>query len=296
MADLSPNILSAVVDACQNGASEAAAAFTRALDCPVTMSVGPSGTAGERNLPEQLTGAGLVVVLNVGRAAALVLLPESSGLLPSWYSHPDATGKSKLTTLAQELGMVLLPEDLMPEDFSASHVPDLREAWQRGELAADAAAVALELVSDGGTPASIYLAWPATNPAAVLAAPVEPPKPAAPPKPPSASAPALSKKAAGPSRAASKPKLPPYSQSLLRIKVPVTVTLARKRQQLSRIMELGPGSILQFDKSCEEMLDLDVGGHRVAVGEAVKVGDKFGLRVSSIVMPEERFIPVRKGS
>ncbi len=87
--------------------------------------------------------------------------------------------------------------------------------------------------------------------------------------------------------------LPVYSRSLLKIKVPVVVTLASKRQQLSRILEFGPGSIIQFDKSCEEMLDLDIGGRTVATGEAVKVGDKFGLRINSIVLPEERFRPIK---
>ena len=86
--------------------------------------------------------------------------------------------------------------------------------------------------------------------------------------------------------------LPPYTRSLLRIKVPVVVTLAEKRQKLSRIIELGPGSIIQFDKSCEEMLDLEVGNQAVATGEAVKVGDKFGLRITAMVLPDERFSPV----
>ena len=89
--------------------------------------------------------------------------------------------------------------------------------------------------------------------------------------------------------------LPLYSRSLLRIKVPVVVTLARKRQPLSRILELGPGAIIQFDKSCDAMLELDVAARSVALGEAVKVGDKFGLRISSITLPEERFVPLTKG-
>ena len=83
--------------------------------------------------------------------------------------------------------------------------------------------------------------------------------------------------------------LPPYSRSLLRIRVPVVVTLAQKRQALTRITELGPGAIIQFDKSCEETLELDVGGHAVAVGDAVKVGDKFGLRITSMILPGEHF-------
>ena len=45
--------------------------------------------------------------------------------------------------------------------------------------------------------------------------------------------------------------LPPYTRSLLRIKVPVVVTLAEKRQKLGSIVELAPGSIIQFDKPCE---------------------------------------------
>jgi len=37
------------------------------------------------------------------------------------------------------------------------------------------------------------------------------------------------------------------------------------------------------------MLHLFVGNQVVAEGEAVKIGDKFGFRVSSIQMPEEHF-------
>jgi flagellar motor switch/type III secretory pathway protein FliN len=83
--------------------------------------------------------------------------------------------------------------------------------------------------------------------------------------------------------------LPPFTRSLLRVKVPVMVTLATKKQSLGQIVELGPGSIINFDKSCDEMLELEASGHRVAQGEAVKIGDKFGLRVVSIILPDERF-------
>jgi flagellar motor switch protein FliN/FliY len=81
-----------------------------------------------------------------------------------------------------------------------------------------------------------------------------------------------------------------YSRSLLRIRVPVKVTLASKKQPIGRIVELGPGAIIHFDKSCEEMLDLEVGGQTVAKGEPVKVGDKFGIRLTSLASPQERFL------
>ena len=58
-------------------------------------------------------------------------------------------------------------------------------------------------------------------------------------------------------------------------------------------MELGPGSIIQFTKSCEDLLELNVENQVIAQGEAVKVGDKFGLRITSMVLPEERFLTIK---
>ena len=87
--------------------------------------------------------------------------------------------------------------------------------------------------------------------------------------------------------------LPPYARSLLRISVPVMVTLATTRLSLKRILQLGPGSIVPLEKSCEDPLTLQVGNHDLAVGEAVKVGDKFGLRINSMVMPQEKFLAIR---
>lgn len=89
-------------------------------------------------------------------------------------------------------------------------------------------------------------------------------------------------------------RLPPYARSLLKICVPVSVTLADSRQPIRKVVELTPGSIIQFEKACDQMLSLEVGGCQVAEGEAVKVGDKFGLRVTSITLPGERFRAVRK--
>ena len=91
-------------------------------------------------------------------------------------------------------------------------------------------------------------------------------------------------------------QLPAYARSLLRIKVPVVVTLATTRQPLSRVLDLAPGTILHFGKACDDPLTVSVGRCYVAVGETVKVGDKFGLRIRSMVMPEEKFELVKPAS
>ena len=223
----------------------------------------------------------------LGEIAALAIIPESTGLVPDWCAVPDATGESKLTTLAQELGMLLLPEEFMPEDFLAGRVGDVAAALQRGGVETGAGLVSLSLAGEDGKQGTLSLIWPATKPADVLEkaeAPREEPAGVAEPESKVAEA------GGGAMRVMVTPgDLPPYSKSLMRVEVPVVVTLASSRRTVKDILELGPGSIITFDKSCEEMLDLYAGGHHIAVGEAVKVGDKFGLRITSFRMPDERF-------
>jgi flagellar motor switch protein FliN/FliY len=73
-----------------------------------------------------------------------------------------------------------------------------------------------------------------------------------------------------------------YARNLLKVRVPVTVALASQRTSIQEIIELGPGSIVKFAKTCDEPLTLTIGERAIATGEVVKVGDKFGLRINSI--------------
>ncbi len=76
--------------------------------------------------------------------------------------------------------------------------------------------------------------------------------------------------------------------------MPITVCLASKKQAVSEIVALGPGSIIMFDKACDAPLELTVAEHPIATGEAVKVGEKFGLKITQMILPEERFRPVQR--
>ncbi len=77
--------------------------------------------------------------------------------------------------------------------------------------------------------------------------------------------------------------LPTYARGLLHIRVPVRVTLASQRKSVQEIIELGPGSIVKFEKTYDEPLEVSVGGRTIAEGEVVKVGDKFGVRINGLV-------------
>ena len=71
-------------------------------------------------------------------------------------------------------------------------------------------------------------------------------------------------------------------QTLLRLEVPVIVKLADRKLLLSEVMRLGVGAIIEFVKSSSEPLELLINNKTIAVGETVKVGENFGLRITQI--------------
>jgi flagellar motor switch protein FliN/FliY len=85
-----------------------------------------------------------------------------------------------------------------------------------------------------------------------------------------------------------------FWKSLLRIEADVAVTLAHQQLPVERILQFVPGVMIQFEKPCETPLTIEIDGNAVAEGEVVKVGDKFGLRITEICSCEERWIPLVK--
>lgn len=79
-----------------------------------------------------------------------------------------------------------------------------------------------------------------------------------------------------------------HQRAVLSIETPITVTLAEKKESLGRILDLAPGAMLTFEAHCDEPLKMEAGGHLIATGETVKIGDKFGLRIRQIGPPPER--------
>ncbi len=69
---------------------------------------------------------------------------------------------------------------------------------------------------------------------------------------------------------------------ILRMEVPVIVRLAAKKLTLAEVLRLGMGAIIEFSKSSDEPLDLLISNKLIGVGETVKVGENFGLRITQI--------------
>ena len=69
---------------------------------------------------------------------------------------------------------------------------------------------------------------------------------------------------------------------ILHLSVPVIVKLAERKLNVSEVMRLGVGAIIEVAKSSDEPLELLVNNKVVGQGEAVKVGENFGLRITQI--------------
>lgn len=81
------------------------------------------------------------------------------------------------------------------------------------------------------------------------------------------------------------------------LEVPVIVELGRRRLRLSDVMNLLPGAIIDLEKNAESELDLLVNNQVVATGTAVKVGENFGLRLSTVGSQADRAAGImKKGS
>jgi flagellar motor switch protein FliN/FliY len=69
---------------------------------------------------------------------------------------------------------------------------------------------------------------------------------------------------------------------ILHMQVPVIVKLAERKLTLAEVMRLGPGAIIEFVKSSEEPLELLINNKTIGLGDAVKVGENFGLKINQI--------------
>ena len=75
--------------------------------------------------------------------------------------------------------------------------------------------------------------------------------------------------------------------ALLRdVEVEVTLEIGRRRMRIADVLKLGPGQTIELGKQAGEPLELFVNGRLIGRGEAVVVGDRYGVRITEIVTSE----------
>lgn len=75
---------------------------------------------------------------------------------------------------------------------------------------------------------------------------------------------------------------------LMDVSLQVSVEVGRARMTINDLLQMGPGSVVELEKIAGEPLDIYINGKAVARGEAVIVNEKFGVRLTDIISPEDR--------
>ncbi|MGB2988310.1 MAG: FliM/FliN family flagellar motor switch protein [Phycisphaerae bacterium] len=74
----------------------------------------------------------------------------------------------------------------------------------------------------------------------------------------------------------------PDIKRILGLSVPVTVMLADRPLPIETILEVTVGTIIEFEVMFDSELLLQVADRTIGSGQAVKVGENFGLRITAI--------------
>ena len=75
---------------------------------------------------------------------------------------------------------------------------------------------------------------------------------------------------------------------VLEIPLTIHVELGRKRLKIRELMQVGAGTVLTLDLQAGAPLSIYANQTLIAEGEAVVVGERYGVRVTDIVSPAER--------
>ena len=81
---------------------------------------------------------------------------------------------------------------------------------------------------------------------------------------------------------------------ILDIPVQLTVELGRTKIPIRDLLQLVQGSVVELDRLAGEPMDVLVNGCLIAQGEVVVVNDKFGIRLTDVIAPDERLRRVNR--
>ena len=70
------------------------------------------------------------------------------------------------------------------------------------------------------------------------------------------------------------------------VEVEITLEIGRRRLRIADVLRLTTGQTVELTKAAGEPLDIFVNGRLLGRGEAIVMGDRYGVRITEIVAPE----------
>lgn len=71
------------------------------------------------------------------------------------------------------------------------------------------------------------------------------------------------------------------------IPVQISVILGSTSMQVSQLLKLGRGAVVELDRKVGEPIDIYVNNRLIAKGEVVVVEDRIGVTMTEIIKPEK---------
>lgn len=285
MASITESHVEGILSACTQNSGPICESLNQCFDMNLRLGAGDSIPWSESEIPAEFDGPGIAAILDVGGESVVCLVPLSLPI-PDWYTSPNEGQANRLQTLAMEWSLSMLPPDLEAESFRTVTCSNLRAALISGRPTEWSAMMVFPVFSslaDSGDPpvSKILIVVPLTA-AAVLAA--EGTIPTAAPPDGTVEAAALEEVFDD------APEMPADYRPRLLLPMPVTISvrLADKKIEMGQLLNIAPGTLITFNKSCEDLLDMYVNNQRYCRGEAVKIGEKFGLKINEVATEDVR--------
>ena len=76
--------------------------------------------------------------------------------------------------------------------------------------------------------------------------------------------------------------MPTEIDTILNLSVPVIVQIGDRSMPLENVLALVPGAIIELPRNADDPLDLLVNNRAVGKGQAVKIGENFGIRMTAV--------------
>lgn len=67
------------------------------------------------------------------------------------------------------------------------------------------------------------------------------------------------------------------------VEVELTVEIGRCRRRIADVLKVAPGQTIELSKAAGEPVDIYVNGQLIGRGEAVVLGDRYGVRITELV-------------
>jgi flagellar motor switch protein FliN len=246
----------------------------------------------------------LATVVGALLGGAATAAPGGAEVTPGWVVTCGVTGPmtGRLTIAIGDQHAATLARRLMgmsedpPDDAVADTVAEVA-GQAAGGLGQQPVAGGAKIRVEGapghnaavpGEPASVFevrvdedtafhfACWAEIEPAAEAAASPEAPAP-----PPAAAVPAAA--ARGPVLAA-----PENLDIILDIELPLTVRFGRTEMNLQALTRVGPGSVIDLDRSPDEPVEVLINEKVIARGEVVVVAGNYGVRITEVVSAVDR--------